>query len=66
MAWCNRKTCAYNECGRCNLFRKDGLRPNTQMCRWYKFDAFAAFGNHPIFWLVAMFFIITISVLLTR
>lgn len=62
MARCNRKSCAYNDFGRCNLFRKEGLRPNTQMCRWYKLDIFNGVGNHPLFWVAALFIIIALMV----
>lgn len=60
MARCNRKSCAYNDFGRCNLFRKEGLRPKTQMCRWYKLDVFATLGNYPMFWVAALFIIIAL------
>lgn len=57
MARCNRKSCAFNDLGRCKVLRKESARPNTDFCDFYKADIFAAIGNHPVFWLFVLAFI---------
>lgn len=62
---CNRKSCTYNECGKCGLLCKDYIGHNTKRCGWYRFDLFAALGNHLIFWVAVAFIIIALMLLIS-